>query len=182
MVHKIGMKGHIIILSSCISFGSAATIDHPHKEGEVIIKLKNSSSKRLDFKSLGVLEQEYLSAASNAVLLKFSDKSISVEQRVNQLNSDPSIEWAEPNYIYSIEDPKFEKLIFRRSHQYHSMTPNDPLFDQLWGLENTGSNEPGGTLQGRVGADISAYKAWAITKGSRQIKIAVIDTGVDYNH
>jgi len=182
MIHRIGMKGQMIAISSCLSFASLASIDHPHKEGEVIIKLKSSSPKALDFKSFGVLEQEYLSTQSNAVLLKFSDKSISVEQRVKQLNSNPLVEWAEPNYIYSIEDPKHEKLIFRRNNQHHSMTPNDPLFDQLWGLDNTGTNEPGGTLQGKVGADISAYKAWALTKGSRQIKIAVIDTGIDYNH
>lgn len=43
--------------------------------------------------------------------------------------------------------------------------PNDPVFSQLWGMEK-----------------IQAPQAWDITTGSSGIIIAVIDTGVDYNH
>ena len=54
--------------------------------------------------------------------------------------------------------------------------PNDPSFPQQWGLHNTGQ------LGGRPDADIDAPEAWDITTGSRSVVIAVIDTGVDYNH
>jgi len=54
--------------------------------------------------------------------------------------------------------------------------PNDTMFTQLWGLHNTGQNG------GRVDADIDAPEAWDVTTGSRSIIVAVIDTGVDYNH
>jgi thermitase len=37
-------------------------------------------------------------------------------------------------------------------------------------------------LQGVVGADGNILKAWEITKGSRDVIVAIIDTGVDYNH
>ena len=49
-------------------------------------------------------------------------------------------------------------------------------FSELWGMHNTG--QTGGT----PGADIHAPEAWDITTGSRQIIVAVIDTGVDYTH
>ena len=55
-------------------------------------------------------------------------------------------------------------------------SPNDTQFGQLWGLNNTGQS--GGTLD----ADIDAPEAWDITTGSSNVVIAVIDTGVDYNH
>lgn len=54
--------------------------------------------------------------------------------------------------------------------------PNDPLFDKQWGLHNLGQTK------GKEDADIDAPEAWDFHKGSREIVIAVIDTGVDYNH
>ncbi len=57
-----------------------------------------------------------------------------------------------------------------------SVKPNDPYFTKLYGLHNTG--QTGGTSD----ADIDAPEAWAITRGSPAVIVAVIDTGVDYNH
>lgn len=56
---------------------------------------------------------------------------------------------------------------------------NDPLYARQWALENTGS-----ALQysGTPGADMSVNEAWTITTGSAQIKIAVLDSGVDTLH
>jgi hypothetical protein len=44
-------------------------------------------------------------------------------------------------------------------------TPNDPYYSQLWGL-----------------AKINAPAAWDIFTGSDSIVVAVIDTGINYNH
>lgn len=49
-------------------------------------------------------------------------------------------------------------------------TPNDPLFVKQWGLKS------------QTGFDIGATRAWAQEKGSKQVAIVVIDTGIDYNH
>ena len=43
--------------------------------------------------------------------------------------------------------------------------PNDPLFSQQWGLDK-----------------IDAPIAWSFSPGSRDIVVAVIDTGIDYHH
>ena len=54
--------------------------------------------------------------------------------------------------------------------------PNDPMFGDQWALKNAGQNG------GKENADIAALKAWAKTKGSKKIVVAVLDTGVDYTH
>ncbi len=78
---------------------------------------------------------------------------------IQALQSDPRVEYAEPNYIYRT-----------------SGTPNDPRFSELWGMNNTG--QTGGAND----ADIDAPEAWDTQTGNDSTLIAVIDTGVDYNH
>ena len=70
------------------------------------------------------------------------------------------VAYAEPNYVLSLENT----------------LPNDPQFNQLWGLHNTG--QTGGTTD----ADIDAPEAWDLTTGSSSIVVGVIDTGIDYTH
>lgn len=57
-----------------------------------------------------------------------------------------------------------------------STVPNDPLFDQDWGLENTG--QFGGTPD----ADIDATAAWDVSTGSTDVVVAVVDAGTDLSH
>jgi len=85
-----------------------------------------------------------------------SGRSLSATLRSLRNNRD--VEFAEPNYILSAY-----------------VEPNDPRFDVMWGLSNTG--QTGGVPD----ADIDAPEAWDTQTGSNVI-IAVVDTGVDYNH
>ena len=57
-----------------------------------------------------------------------------------------------------------------------ALLPNDPRLGELWGLHNTG--QTGGT----VDADIDAPEIWDLQTGNTSVVVAVIDTGVDYNH
>ena len=75
------------------------------------------------------------------------------------LRRDPRVRYAEFNYLL-----------------FACVTPNDPQFNQLWGLHNTG--QTGGTTD----ADIDAPEAWNVTTGSASVLVGVIDSGVDYNH
>lgn len=66
---------------------------------------------------------------------------------------------------------------FERDSWIKSATvPNDPSFPSLVGLKNTGQNG------GAVDADIDATAAWDLTTGSSSVVVAVIDSGIDYNH
>lgn len=57
-----------------------------------------------------------------------------------------------------------------------SVTPNDSDFSQQWSLLNTA--QTGGT----AGADIHATQAWALSTGSANVVVGIIDTGIDYTH
>lgn len=52
---------------------------------------------------------------------------------------------------------------------------NDPLWSELWALENTGKS------RGTVGADIAVKAAWSLTRGAGQT-VAVVDSGVTASH
>jgi subtilisin family serine protease len=84
---------------------------------------------------------------------------LSVEQAIESYRAYPDVLYAEPNYYVTLLG-----------------VPNDPSFPSAWHLQNTG--QTGGT----PGADIKAVQAWDITTGSSDVVVAVIDTGVDYNH
>jgi thermitase len=88
---------------------------------------------------------------------------VKTDMKLDQLKSDDFV-YAEENVTYTINKIK------------------DADFEKQWGLENTGRNSGSIFFPGKKGVDIEALEAWNITKGSRDIKIAVIDTGVDYNH
>lgn len=56
--------------------------------------------------------------------------------------------------------------------------PNDTyFFPNQWGMHNTGEY-----AGGFPDADIDAPEAWNITTGNPNLVIAIIDTGIDYNH
>jgi len=113
------------------------------------------------------------------------------ELMLKKISNSGIVEYAEPNYTVSIIgfEPNVEDILANariESQNYSNFTPNDPEFGKLWGLVNTGDNEPvkaGSTrTPGKVGADINVTKAWGLTRGSKNVIVAVIDTGVDYNH
>lgn len=98
----------------------------------------------------------------NISLLKILDGK-TVEEKIIELEQDPSVEYVQPNYIYY----PFE------------IPTNDTHRNLLWGLKNTGQTV--NSVSGTVNADINAVEAWAISEGS-PIVVAVIDSGVAYNH
>ena len=77
--------------------------------------------------------------------------------------ADPSVLYADPDYIVHVID-----------------VPGDPDFGQLWGMHNTGQVVNGDP--GTPGADIRAVYAWDQWIGDPDFRIAVIDTGVNYDH
>ena len=96
----------------------------------------------------------------------FTDKSFL------ELSKNPNIEYVEPNYIITIDQTKNGDEV---------PAPKDPSFSKQWGMKNDGRN---GKIfsSGLAGEDINVLRAWGITKGSKTVKVAVIDTGVDYTH
>jgi len=130
---------------------------------------------------------------SGAKAEKLTDEWVRVQlpknMSLHSLMKNPSVESVQPNYKitlpedFSIQDPLRRAALakmLRRNPQFIEMAskdnpviPNapqpttgaDPLFSKQWGMLNIGVEE-----------------AWKVTKGSPDMIVAVIDTGVDYTH
>jgi thermitase len=87
---------------------------------------------------------------------------------VKEYQALPEVEFAEPNYEINLDEANAGPL--------EPILPRDPQFNDQWSLANSGQRG------GKKGADISATLAWARTTGSDDVVVAVLDTGVDYNH
>ncbi len=141
--------------------------------GEVIVKFKkeqqgkaNFSSKALNFsmkvkKSWSVLNMHQLQA-------KVGQEN--VEQLVKQLQADPNVEYAEPNYIFHKQSVGIESARFDKSQAVQGFS--SPV--------NTSFT----TNYYQSDADIQTEEAWADLSASSSVMpvVAVIDTGIDYNH
>lgn len=95
----------------------------------------------------------------DAMLVRKTNEGGGIPQLVDDLSALPQIRYAEPDYIMQVD-----------------RTSNDPRFSEQWGYNNTG--QTGGTPD----ADIDLPEAWDRFTGSSQTVIAIVDTGVDYNH
>ena len=161
------MKNHGRFLLITISYFMAAVsvaqteIKGEFVAGEYIIKVKNQvgalSTSQVGpmMANLNANVKDVISSDAKTMVIR---KSIieRPEAVIDQLKGHPMIEFAEPNYIYRA-----------------SKLPDDSRLSDLWGLVNK-SKASGGV-------DINAQEAWDITTGSKNIVVAVIDTGVNYN-
>jgi thermitase len=164
------------------AFCSSATADvKKHSSeyigGEVLVKYKENVSESGQSRTLDqIYGMKIRTVAGDSTLLRVKILSNqSVEQTLLQLQSDPSVEYAQPNFIY-----------------HSTVLPNDPSFTQQWGMNNTGqivtatSNGAGlsdGTDNpGTAADDMSLSTAWNYITDCSSVIVAVLDTGIDYNH
>jgi subtilisin family serine protease len=89
------------------------------------------------------------------------------ESLLAQYRNLPEVEYAELNSEIRLD---------HEDGGHRHVHADDEMFSRQWGLFNSGQNG------GAAGADISAMRAWAVTKGSDQVVVAVLDSGVDYTH
>ncbi|MCM2280163.1 MAG: S8 family serine peptidase [Oligoflexia bacterium] len=90
-----------------------------------------------------------------------------LKKAIRTLTQEKSVEIAEPNFIYRISD---------------AGVPNDTDFAKTWGMKNTGQADSGGQ-EGIPGADVNVLPLWQQGfTGSRNVLVAVIDTGVQWDH
>ena len=88
-----------------------------------------------------------------------------------------AVVYAEVNNQIKLDDP-IQKATARDLliREPDAELPNDPMFAEQWALNNLGQDG------GKKRADLDALNAWATTKGSDEVVVAVLDSGVDFTH
>jgi subtilisin family serine protease len=131
------------------------------KENELIVKFVTGVNKN---KKKGLHEKHH-----SKTIKRFSindidhvklPSDISMNDAIRLYEADPSVEYVEPNYIFSVNE----------------LIPNDPFFYEQWNLHNF--RQTGG----KQAADIDAVNAWSISTDSNDYVVAVIDSGIEYTH
>ncbi|MGZ3780351.1 MAG: S8 family serine peptidase [Pseudobdellovibrionaceae bacterium] len=155
------------VLVSFLMFVVNAIAAEPESvPGEFIVKLKDSVSLTDNINTLSSQLGSYIKSTiprQNIVVIKRPMFEIQA-QVIKTLAQNPLVDIVEPNFVYKI-----------------NKIPNDPMFDQLWGMNNVGQADSQ-NRSGLAGVDIGAVQAWDITTGSKDVVVAVIDTGIDYTH
>ncbi|MEX2165146.1 MAG: S8 family serine peptidase [Sulfuricaulis sp.] len=145
---------------------------------EILIKFKPTVSLQSQELSVSRHGAKKIRALyqSGWVNLKLS-KGLSVEAALVAYGNDPNVESVQPNYIYRI-----------------ATAPNDSNYGQQWALKNTGqtitnsftqppsSSVFGTNNPGNPGSDMDLELAWDQLTDCSTVTVAVIDTGVNYNH
>jgi thermitase len=185
------MKKQILksVMLGAVAVGSVGVqaAEANYVPGELIVKVKEGKVRSFfnDINTLSTfaINREIQSSTGNFFVVKI-DESRGVQNTINALMANDDIEYAEPNFIYTtIRDRDFlSELAVEEDSEVATAPTNDPMIGKLWGLNNTGKNDPSGKT-GVKGVDVNAYAAWDKYKsGDKAVKIAVIDTGIDYTH
>jgi parallel beta-helix repeat protein len=167
----------ILVVISTIDFSYATNVEKEYKHDEVLVKFvckedktkleKSEKNRILSEKKCGHIKKEFKGASDWVVVKLPEDKK--VEDAIKDLSKSKQILLVEPNYKIYLS----------------STYPNDPMFGDLWGLENDEweyQDDYGQTQYGKYDADIDAPEAWDIHNDASNIIVAVIDTGVNYAH
>ena len=129
----------------------------------IIVRLKKESDyqvllNNITYYDIDSIEQNEFDSKTYLLKLNYSS-SKNAMQIANELYEKGLFEYAEPDLLLFIK-----------------YATNDAYFSQQWALNNTGQ------FGGTNGVDIKANQAWNITTGSPNIKIAILDSGVDFTH
>jgi subtilisin family serine protease len=170
----------LLLNSKSASNQEVFTVQEEYVPNEVLVKFKAEVSRGLIRGAVNIVQGKIITYLGREISTSQWDADISsfrsflqdpdlfhikvpeavgTEKAIYLLNLNPNVEYAQKNLIYHAQ-----------------IIPYDTYFSSLWGMNNTG--QTGGT----VDADIDAPEAWDIFTGSSNVVVAVIDTGIDYNH
>ncbi|MCB0390428.1 MAG: S8 family serine peptidase [Bdellovibrionales bacterium] len=165
-MYKKSIHVYLILLMSVLGF-NGYVYAQSYVPGEVIVKLKNSpgSTQTQQFfsKAQGQKQLFLKRSFSKMNMYHFAGKpGQSVEQMISELQQDPNVEYAEPNYLLSKKDLNGLEQQYTLD-EIKTLAQNSPYL--------------------ATGADIHVRELWeSVSQPSVKPIVAVIDTGLDINH
>lgn len=180
------MKKPVIVKSLAVAMFAVGIL------GACTSKVSNQAKGSDKYRKDEIVENQFLiNGEKDKVAKFFSEKGIAAEIQdvvakediynvVYQGDQDYDALLAELQTKFEIAQPNFRHYIATDRMQ-PEFWPSDKYFLKQWALNNIGQSAPF-ALPGSRGADMDILKAWDISKGSKKIVVAVLDTGVDYTH
>src|SRR5690606_12838362 len=152
----------IFVIALVVIFGSMSKQTKSHSNYSHLYNDKNYVEGELLFMfKPGVDAQEYTA--------KFDNIGMTIKEPVIEeynlwlVAYDKNKSDAVDAFISVIESPEVDIAQFNHIVEERDTMPNDPSFNQLWGLHNTGQTIGG--MTGIADADIDAPEAWDYTQG-----------------
>jgi subtilisin family serine protease len=131
------------------------------QKDEIIVKFKPNAQASTIKDKLALKTVKKLGSIGAEVIKVPAGKS--ADSLIAALKADPSVLYAQPNYIY-----------------YPDSLPNDARFTNLWGLHNTGQFTD---YVPDMDIDLpEALEHFNASATRNELVVAVIDTGIDINH
>ncbi|MFC1762246.1 S8 family serine peptidase [Planctomycetota bacterium] len=171
--------GTVLAQDGFLNVSSLVEDSDGYRDGQVLVRFSDSAMasagsglagprsalSQLSVLSAGLIDgatvQRDLSHIGSGLALVALPAHMSVQNAVAVLMQSSSVIYAEPNYKRFISAPAIPGP---------PVAVNDPLYPQQWGLENGGNT------------DINAPEAWGWISETPDTIVAVLDTGIDYNH
>lgn len=147
-----------VLPAAGVGFDSLLVDSSTFDTTSVLVRFAPGSVETGDVLAGGVVVGQALPLVDGLYSVHLPD-GVGVEDALASLRTQAGVVYAQPNYRVHV-----------------SLTPNDPLYNEQYALNNVG--QTGGTTD----ADIDAPEAWDTFTGLASVIVAVIDTGVDYNH
>ncbi|PJZ78199.1 S8 family serine peptidase [Leptospira neocaledonica] len=140
------------------------------KSSEILVKFKDNAGDSVKSYAVSSFNGKLLNDLGETGISQVElREGQTVEEAVAEYATHPDVEYVQPNYIY-----------------HASLAPNDPIYNQLWGMNNTGqsvitftylTNNPGTS-----NSDMRMESAWDVSTDCSNTIVAVVDSGVNYNH
>jgi subtilisin family serine protease len=147
-------------------------------EGEVLVKFKSGVSQQSGISKISAFGDLLHANIGKGLMHVKLNAGKSVQQTIADYANDPTVEYAQPNYIYHI-----------------NAVPIASGYSQQWGFKNTAQTisnahtQPAGTAlyttvnnPGIAGKDMNMEPAWGVITDCSNVVVAVVDSGVNYNH
>jgi hypothetical protein len=162
----------------CVFASSILPQENDYISGELIIQFKEKISIDTFKQNYSDIEMESIRLLSNRMNIwwvKYNSRESDDSQIKFRVSRDPLVKIVQFNHQVVLRE-SFDEF----ADQFTNF-PDDPMFNQQWGLHNTGQS--GGTPD----ADIDAPEAWDIATGGvtalgDTIVVAIVDGGCQLNH
>ncbi len=157
--------------------------------GEVIVKYKKNRSGAMSAASKAggaskfTIKKSWDSMGIQHVQAKAGAGQPSTQQLIQQLKADPDVEFVEPNYILKKQSAGVDGPRLSRQGVKEQLSLGAPVSKVNSKVNAASVSAQSAPVYSQTSADIQVEDAWALLTSQTFVPVvAVIDTGLDYNH